>query len=150
MKGNEKSPPVDPVALLEPIDFLQRLPGVVSAHRLPGQDELFGAVNLIFRIDPLVAPVATLATRAFIALLVPGFAAPGQPATGPLVCGWVCPMGTPARLAAHPLYGQRGKVLPAALPRLRYILLLLILVGALFGLPLIGFFDPFAILVRVA
>lgn len=113
-----------------------------------GQDELFGAVNLIFRIDPLVALAATLATRTFIALLLPAlFVLLASLLLGRWFCGWVCPMGTLLDWS-HPLLGRHNKPLPPALPRLRYLLLLLILVGALFGLPLVGFFDPFAILVR--
>lgn len=113
-----------------------------------GQDELFGAVNLIFRIDPLVALAATLATRTFIALLLPAvFVLLASLLLGRWFCGWVCPLGTLLD-GSKPLFPRRNTPLPDTLPRLRYILLLLILFGALFGLPLVGFFDPLAILVR--
>ena len=113
-----------------------------------GQDQLSGAVNLIFRIDPLVTLAATLATRTFIALLIPAFfLLLASLLLGRWFCGWVCPMGTLLD-GCRPLFGQRKASLPAALPKMRYVLLLIILVGACFGLPLVGFFDPFAILVR--
>ena len=113
-----------------------------------GQDELFGAVNLIFRIDPLVALAATLATRTFIALLLPAlFVLLASLLLGRWLCGWVCPLGTLLD-GSRPLFPRRNAPLSGTLPRLRYVLLLLILFGALFGLPLVGFFDPLAILVR--
>ncbi|APG27050.1 hypothetical protein A7E78_03900 [Syntrophotalea acetylenivorans] len=113
-----------------------------------GQDQLSGVVNLIFRIDPLVALAATLATRSFIYLVMPaGLLLLSCLLLGRWFCGWACPMGTLLD-ASRSLTGSKKTALPGALPRLRYILLFLILVGALFGLPLVGFFDPFAILVR--
>ncbi len=113
-----------------------------------GQDQLSGAVNLIFRIDPLVALAACLATRSFILLVLPaGFLLLSCLLLGRWFCGWACPMGTLLD-ASRTLTGSKAVTLPPTLPRIRYALLLLILVGALFGLPLVGYFDPFAILVR--
>lgn len=113
-----------------------------------GQDQLSGAVNLIFRIDPLVALAASLATRSLILLVLPAvFLLLSCLLLGRWFCGWACPMGTLLD-ASQSLTGRKGIPLPDTLPRIRYALLLLILVGALFGLPLVGFFDPFAILVR--
>lgn len=113
-----------------------------------GQDQLSGVVNLIFRIDPLVALAATLATRTFIYLVMPaGILLLSCLLLGRWFCGWACPMGTLLD-ATRSLTGSKGMILPETLPRTRFVLLFLILVGALFGLPLVGFFDPFAILVR--
>ncbi len=113
-----------------------------------GQDQLSGAVNLLFRIDPLVALAASLATRSVILLALPAvFLLLSCLLLGRWFCGWACPMGTLLD-AARPLTGGKGITLPSTLPRIRYALLVLVLVGALFGLPLVGFFDPFAILVR--
>ncbi len=113
-----------------------------------GQDQLSGVVNLIFRIDPLVALAATLATRTFIYLVMPAALLwLSCLLLGRWFCGWACPMGTLLD-ASRFLTGSKGINPPATITRIRYILLFLILVGALFGLPLVGFFDPFAILVR--
>lgn len=113
-----------------------------------GQDEISGAVNLLFRFDPLIALAASLATRTAIALVFPAiFLLLSSFVLGRWFCGWACPMGTLLDWA-RPLIGRKSRAMPALLPKLRYILLLVILVGALFGLPLVGFFDPFAILVR--
>lgn len=60
-----------------------------------GADKLEYVVNILFRLDPYLAAVTMLASRTFIALMVP--------AIGVLVlslflgrsfCGWFCPMGT--------------------------------------------------------
>ncbi len=113
-----------------------------------GQDQLSGAVNLVFRIDPLVALAASLATRTVILLVLPaGLLLLSCLFLGRWFCGWACPMGTLLD-ASRSLTGSKEIALPDTLSRTRYALLLLILVGALFGLPLVGFFDPFAILVR--
>ncbi|MGE4545535.1 MAG: 4Fe-4S binding protein [Pedobacter sp.] len=113
-----------------------------------GQDQISGAVNLLFRFDPLIALAASLATRTFIILVVPAiFLFLSCIILGRWFCGWACPMGTLLDYA-RPLFSTKSRIMPAVLPKLRYGLLVIILVGALFGLPLIGFFDPFAILVR--
>lgn len=113
-----------------------------------GQDQLSGVVNLIFRIDPLVALAASLASGSVILLVLPaGLVLLSCLLLGRWFCGWACPMGTLLD-ASQVLTGNKKTSLPAWLPRIRYALLVLILVGALFGLPLVGFFDPFAILVR--
>ncbi len=113
-----------------------------------GQDEISGAVNLLFRVDPLIALASSLATRTVITLVLPAiFLLLSCLILGRWFCGWACPMGTLLDYV-RPLLGKKPATIPAELPKLRYMLLLIILVGALFGLPLVGFFDPFAILVR--
>ena len=113
-----------------------------------GQDQLSGVVNLLFRIDPLVALAASLAAGSFILLVLPAvFLFFSCLLLGRWFCGWACPMGTLLD-ATRPLTGGKEVTLPSSLPRIRYTLLVLVLVGALFGLPLVGFIDPFAILVR--
>jgi len=113
-----------------------------------GQDEISGAVNLLFRFDPLIALAASLAARTAIVLVLPAiFLLLSSFLLGRWFCGWACPMGTLLD-CARPFLSRKAGVAPAALPKLRYILLVIILVGAFFGLPLVGFLDPFAILVR--
>ncbi|MBU0960962.1 MAG: 4Fe-4S binding protein, partial [Proteobacteria bacterium] len=112
-----------------------------------GLDEIPYAVNIFFRWDPLVAATVLLATKTFISLLLPSLVIIALTVVfGRVFCGWICPMGT--------LLDGAGKVIhpslqPNRLLRLvKYILLAVILTSSLFGLQLVGFFDPFSILIR--
>ena len=113
-----------------------------------GRDEIDLAVNLFFRVDPLAAMASMLAARGSIPAMLPGLAVVGLTLfLGRFFCGWFCPMGTCLDLFRRFVIRQR--VRPRVQPRwLRDVLLVVILVGALTGLPLIGWFDPFSILVR--
>ena len=113
-----------------------------------GSDELTWAVNLLFRIDPLLAFSAILATKTVIALMLP--AAITLVLTtlfGRFFCGWVCPLGTLIDGSRH-LFPARKKSPEPGRRQLKYSLLIFLLAAALFGLPLTGLFDPFSLLVR--
>jgi len=112
-----------------------------------GLDELPYAVNIFFRWDPLIAATVLLATKTFAAILLPSLYIIGLTVVfGRVFCGWICPMGT--------LLDGIGKVIPSqskpnnSLRPVKYILLVLVLMSSLFGLQLVGFLDPFSILVR--
>lgn len=112
-----------------------------------GEDAIPYAVNIFFRWDPLVAASVMLAARQFIMLLLPALAVILLTVVfGRVFCGWICPLGTILdgadkiiRTRRHPRRDLRW---------IKYVLLVVILVGSVFQLQLIGFLDPFSLLVR--
>ncbi|MBN1444355.1 MAG: 4Fe-4S binding protein [Planctomycetes bacterium] len=113
-----------------------------------GIRELPAAVTFFFRVDPLVAASATLAAKQVIAVLWPALVTIVLTVIlGRFFCGWVCPLGTLLD-GAHRLIPARVQPPARSWRKVKYFLLGLILAGALLGLPLVGYFDPFAILFR--
>ena len=112
-----------------------------------GSDRIGAAVNAFFRADPLVAANTLLAGRGWIPFLIPGFLVILFSAfLGRFFCGWICPLGTILDL----ITGKIKKTAPLRLlqGRLKYWLLLPLLVASIFKLNLAGLLDPMAILVR--
>jgi polyferredoxin len=113
-----------------------------------GSDELEYAVNILFRIDPLLAACVMLAVKTVVALMLPALIVILLTLIlGRFFCGWVCPMGALIDLF-HPLLKPRTKTIDTRFPQLSSIMLFFVLTSALFGLPLAGYLDPFSILVR--
>lgn len=113
-----------------------------------GNDTISQAVNIFFRIDPLVGAAAALASRTLIALVIPsiGFLISGI-ILGRWFCGWMCPLGT--LLDSIHGFTRGSQTSPGNRRRqIRFVLLFAILTAAIFGLPLVGYFDPFALLIR--
>ena len=67
-----------------------------------GTDQLEYAVNILFRLDPLLAACVMLAAKGIVALMLPALALLVLTfLLGRFFCGWVCPLGaTPRRAAA--------------------------------------------------
>jgi len=113
-----------------------------------GSDTIEYAVNILFRIDPLLAACVMLSARTIVSLMLPGLLLLALSLfLGRFFCGWVCPMGSLLDLL-HPLLGSREKKIDTRFPQLSLIVLCFVLTTALFGLPLAGYIDPFSILVR--
>ncbi len=113
-----------------------------------GADELTWAVNLLFRIDPLLAFSAMLAGKTVIALMLPALLTLVLALIfGRFFCGWICPLGTLIDGSRH-LFIERKKSPGPGRRQLKYYLLIFLLSSALFGLPLTGLIDPFSLLVR--
>lgn len=113
-----------------------------------GSDELEYAVNILFRIDPLLALAAIFAGKTIVALMLPAlFTLLFSLVFGRSFCGWICPMGTVVDGGAYFLPPPKG---PAGndLRAIKYYLLVFILVAACLGLPMAGYLDPFSLLVR--
>jgi len=113
-----------------------------------GTDELPFAVNIFFRLDPLVAAAAILASRVIITLFWYSLIVAALTLIlGRVFCGWFCPLGTLLDLA-HQIIPPRKEARPDRFRSWKYLLLGFILLTALLGLPVVGYFDPFSILVR--
>jgi MauM/NapG family ferredoxin protein len=120
-----------------------------------GDLRLTSPVSLFFQIDPLVAVSNALASRALyrgllwsLVILIPTFV------LGRFFCGWVCPMGTINHFfSSLKSETKRGKQLIDSnrykpWQATKYYILIAVLVAALFGTALVGWFDPFSFLTR--
>jgi len=114
----------------------------------------FPLADLFFRLDPLAALGAMLASRAWIPRLTLALVTLGLTLIfGRVWCGWLCPLGTLLEWvrfpsACRPAVRARS---PRPYPHWRTVknwLLLLILAAALFGNLSLLIFDPLALLTR--
>jgi polyferredoxin len=100
--------------------------------------------------DPLILVGAALA-GAFATALLAALAVVGLSLLAPRAyCGWICPLGTLQDVADKLLFRRRDRSANPA-PRLRqvkYGLLAALLVLAVFGLGVYGWFDPISIMTR--
>lgn len=112
-----------------------------------GTDTIPYAVNLFFRLDPLVLATVTLAAKVFVSLLWPAFIIISLTLLfGRVFCSWVCPLGTLIDLS-----GRFIKPRPETglnLKYLKYIILIVLLISSSFGIQFLGYADPFSLLVR--
>lgn len=112
-----------------------------------GSDEIGWAVNVLFRLDPLSALTAMLASRSVILLFIPALVLVVLTLFfGRFFCGWICPLGALLDFFGKTMNRSERKI--TGIRHIKYILLTIILISALFGVQLSGFFDPFSILVR--
>ncbi len=126
-----------------------------SAGALAADFRLPYPVSLFLQADPLAALSTALSTRTLyrgllwsLVILIPTFF------LGRLFCGWICPLGTLnhffSRIKSE---RKRGKALIdlnryKAWQRLKYYVLVAVLVAALFGCGLAGILDPVSLAVR--
>ncbi len=111
-----------------------------------GLDTIPYAVNILFRMDPLVLAAIILAKKTFVFLLWPSFIIILFTLIfGRMFCSWICPLGTLIDITGRFISGPSRQI---RLRYLKYGILALILIAAFFGVQLLGFFDPFSLLVR--
>ena len=111
-----------------------------------GSDTLPYAVNILFRLDPLVLATITIAQKTFVALLWPAFIIIGLTLLfGRFFCSWICPLGTLIDVSGHFIKFKKRSI---RLHYLKYVIFIVILISSAFGVQLLGFVDPFSLLVR--
>jgi len=114
-----------------------------------GEDVLPWPVSLLFRIDPLAALADAMAPGPFgWRLLWPALLLVVLTALfGRFFCGWVCPLGTTLDGCGKVVIPKKGRG-RASWRSVKYYLLLVLTASALFGVQLMGLFDPLSIFLR--
>ena len=137
------------VLILLRTEFRGSLAGSGSEIRLPYP------VGLFFRLDPLVAIYNALASHALyrglllsLVILIPTMF------LGRFFCGWICPLGSIHHFfSSFKSERKRGKRLIESnrykrWQTTKYYLLIVVLVAAALGAGVVGWLDPFSLLVR--
>lgn len=113
-----------------------------------GKDELGYPVKIFLDFDPLILITTILsahaAAKAFylsvITIIVTLF-------LGRVFCGWVCPLGTLNNIVGS-LKKGRPNVIRRNWYKIKYYILIFLLVTSLFTLQLVGIIDPLSLLIR--
>jgi len=106
--------------------------------------------RLFLVTDPLIL-ISTLLARSFVPLLFLSLVVVALVAIFPSVyCGWVCPLGTAMDIFDRLFFRKRdrSKNTGRHLRKIRYCLLALVFVLAIFGSGVVGWFDPVSIATR--
>jgi len=115
--------------------------------------ESFSYTDYFFYFDPLIFLVNFISTGKIISLfllsLIPLFL---TLLFGRFFCGWVCPFGAINQFFSWIFRKSKKekKEVNRPLLKLKYIVLIIILVATVFGTQLAGWLDPFSILTRSA
>ena len=111
------------------------------ASRLP--------VDVFLRMDPLLNTSAAIAGRSFILKSIPAFIILALTIVfGRFFCGWICPLGTTVDGFDNVVKNKPKNDRIPGMKWFKFGLLICILVAALFGLQLAGFFSPIPLLTR--
>jgi len=117
------------------------------------ENQVGPGVTFFFELDPLVLLVAWLGSSVVPRVLLLALVTLGVTLlVGRWFCGWVCPFGvlhnilTSFRVQTAKVKLQRGPFSPYQ--RWKYYLLIGLLVGALLGVNLVGWLDPFSFFYR--
>jgi len=124
---------------------------LLDAH-YTGQDYIGSTVQRFFHFDPLLALVTIVSARLVYAYFA--FALITVVATilfGRVFCGWVCPLGAVHQFSSF-VFKKTKFLKPTREEKMslawKYYILIIVLAGALFGMDLAGYLDPFSFLTR--
>ncbi len=120
--------------------------------RYTGEDYISSSVQRFFHFDPLLAIVTIVSARLVFASFAFALITMGATVVlGRVFCGWVCPLGAVHQFSSFALkktkFLRPPKEEKASLSW-KYYVLVIVLVGAAFGLDLAGYLDPFSFLTR--
>lgn len=104
--------------------------------------------NLFFITDPLLALNALIASREFQAVFIAsGAVIILSLFLGRVFCGWICPLGSTMDIFNKITRAKsaNAKSAPKYLPRIKYFILLSLIMLAIFGVNLSGWADPITI-----
>jgi MauM/NapG family ferredoxin protein len=111
-------------------------------------------VDAFLRLDPLVATVAMIGSRAFIVTMIWAAALLGLSFLfGRFFCGYICPLGTLIDLSDFLIHGKKHKkenVEPKTNRRIKYYVLIGAIFASLLGANFLAFLSPMSITPRVS
>lgn len=111
--------------------------------------------ELFLQINPLVALLTSVASRKVIMALIPGaiLIIVLTIIFGRVFCGWICPLGTAIDFSDHFIIGKARNISRRPhvyIQRLKYVLLLILVVLSVFGILVPFFMDPISIATRIS
>lgn len=113
-----------------------------------GRDELGYPVRLFLDFDPLIFITTLLSSHSVApAFYLSLFVVLVTVLLGRVFCGWICPLGTLNNIAGS-LRKSRGGERGRGWHRVKYLLLIFLLVSSLFTVQLTGILDPLSLLIR--
>jgi len=117
-----------------------------------GTDEIRYPVKVFFDFDPLVALTTFLAAHSVPKMLLWSLTIVALSVFfGRFFCAWICPMGTLNHLLSHSRRKMADKIRRNRYNRKqswKYIGVVFLLGASLLGLQIVGFLDPFSVLIR--
>ena len=117
-----------------------------------GTDEISYPVKIFFDFDPLVAAAAFLAAHSLPAMMLWSLVTVAiTVAFGRFFCGWICPMGTLNHVLSHNKKKASENIRRNRYDKRqawKYVAVVFFLIASSLGLQIVGFLDPFSVLIR--